>query len=403
VLVSTDRLLRDLLQALDKHLGDAVSLRHALHANPELGNAEHETARRVMTELEDSVHVESVLNTGVIARVGPTGVDGVGLRAELDGLPLAEATGASYAATNGKMHACGHDVHMAALVAVCRAAADVDLPRPLIGVFQPSEERYPSGAQQLVDARTLDRHQLGAMLAVHLHPQPPKGTVAIGTGTINASSDEFELVIEGAGGHGAYPHLTRDPVLALSHVIVALQHVVARRVDPLHSAVIGIGTISADGAANIVPSEARARGTLRCLQLSDRAELRTVITEVAQHTAHAYGCQVRTTFVEGEPAVVNSPALLSQIEQVLPSVSLRPGAPMRSCGADDFGFYTEELPSVMLFLGIHDDPEQPGLHHPRFLPPDDMVMATARALIAGYVGSCAFIDEVTDEREGSAR
>lgn len=389
----TDELRDALVGAVEKHLDDAVALRHDLHAHPELGNEEHETAARIRRSLSSWVQPVDVAPTGLVARIGPAGVTSVGLRAELDALPMTEATGAWFAATNGRMHACGHDVHMAALVAVCRAAADVGVTRPLVGIFQPSEERYPSGAQRLVADGVLRDHEVGAMLAVHLHPQPAAGAVAIGHGAINASSDEFEIVMQGDGGHGAYPHQTRDPVLALSQVIVALQHIVSRRVDPLHNAVIGVGTLHADGAANIVPSEARAAGTLRCLQPTDRAPLQEMISEVIDHTARAHGCRAQVTFTQGEPALINSPSLLRHVELTLEPVRLRPDGPMRSCGADDFGFYSDVAPSAMLFLGIGDDPDAPGLHHPGFLPDDDSVAWAARALIAAYIGGCAFLDD----------
>jgi amidohydrolase len=382
-----------MLSAVDRHLDDAIALRHELHADPELGHEEHATSERIRAALAPWVEPELMLGTGIIARIGGTGTDGVGLRAELDGLPLSEATGAPFAATNGRMHACGHDVHMAALVAACRAAADVGIARPLIAVFQPSEERYPSGAEQLVAEGVLERHRVGAMLAVHLHPQPARDALALGEGAINASSDEFELVIEGNGGHGAYPHKTCDPVLALSHIIVALQQIVARRVNPLHSAVVGIGTVRAEGAANIVPSEARATGTLRCLQSADREALQEMVAEIAAYTAKAHACRAHVTFTRGEPALVNTPALLAHVERALGPSRLRRDQPMRSCGADDFGFYAERVASAMLFLGIDDDEDVPGLHHPRFLPPDTAVGVTARALLAAYIGGCDYLDE----------
>lgn len=390
----TEEIRDALLDAIEPHLAKAVTLRHDLHAHPELGNEEQGTAARIRQSLAGSVQLQDVATTGVVARIGPSDVTGVALRAELDALPMTEATGASYSATNGLMHACGHDVHMAALVAVCRAAADVGVSRTLVGIFQPSEERYPSGAQRLVADGVLDDHQVGAILAVHLHPQPAAGAVAIGDGAINASSDEFEILIEGDGGHGAYPHKTRDPVLALAQVIVSLQHIVSRRVDPLHNAVIGVGTIHADGAANIIPSEARASGTLRCLQPADREPLQEMIGEVIDHTARSHGCQAQVTFTQGEPALINSPPLLRHVERELDPARLHTNEPMRSCGADDFGFYSEVAPSAMLFLGIGNDASAPGLHHPGFLPPDETVASTARALIAAYVGGCAFLDDL---------
>ncbi|CAN5265253.1 amidohydrolase [soil metagenome] len=377
-----------LLAALTARLPEAVELRHRLHAVPETGNREHRTGALLADELRE-LRVQRVAGTGLLVRSGPARGPTVALRAELDGLALRERTGAAFAADNGNMHACGHDVHMAALTAVVRAVEDAGPPVGLLGVFQPSEEAYPSGARRIVEEGALAHHDVRAVVAVHAHPDPGWGSVAVGAGPVNASADELRIVVEGAGGHGAYPHRSRDAVVALSQVVVALQQVVSRRTDPMRAVVLSIGCVRAGSAPNALPATAEAGGILRCLDPGDRLPLREVVRDVATHAARACGCRARVDVVEGEPALVNDVRLAEATRELLPALGLRAGEALRSCGADDFGFYHDVAPVLMLFCGLGGGPgggDRP-LHHPGFLPPDEAVEATARALLAGYLAA----------------
>ncbi len=320
-------------------LPDAVALRELLHANPELSHGEHETARLVVDALETG-NVRRVAGTGLMARAGRSGEADVVVRAELDALPIEEATDAPFASTNGAMHACGHDVHMAALVAVFRAARRIekDLPRPLLALFQPSEEAYPSGAEIIVREGVLTK-AVGAIVAAHVHPHVPWGAVSVEAGPINASSDNLRISIGGIGGHGAYPHLTRDPILALSHTIVALQSLVSRRLNPMHAGVFSVGWTRAGSAENVIPIRAEAGGTLRALESEERKALREAARELIDNTARAYGCVAEVEVTEGEPATVNDPRLAEATRTLLPRADLELAPAMRSCGSDDFGFY----------------------------------------------------------------
>lgn len=388
-------LLAALLEALEDELPRAVDLRHRLHRWPEPGHEEHRTAEAVAAELAPRP-VERVAGPGLLVRLGPDGGRAVALRAEMDGLPIQEGTGVPFTARNGRMHACGHDVHMAALVAVVRAMARLDVPAPLVALFQPSEETYPSGAERVVAEGVLDRHGVGAVLGVHVHPEPRWGTVSIGEGPVNASVDNVRIVVVGSGGHSGYPHTSRDPVLALAHVVVALQHVVSRRTDPLHGVVLSIGVLRAGSSENVIPERAEAAGTLRAIHPEDRGPLREVVREVAESTARAYGCAAEVTFTEGEPALVNDARLAVAVEDLLPRVGLSPAPALRSCGADDFGYFRSVAPVLMAFLGLRGHPEVADhpLHHPRFLPPDEAVGAVARAFAAAYCGAAALPEDV---------
>jgi amidohydrolase len=187
----------------------------------------------------------------------------------MDGLPIAEATGPPFAATAGVMHACGHDVHMAALVALNRAAraVEAELPVPLVAVFQPSEETHPSGADRIVADGAPAEEGVRAMTAVHVHPTVCWSTVAVDESLVNASLDHVRVVVEGAAGHAAYPHEARDPVLALCQIVVSLQQVVSRRMDPMSDAALTVGWLWAGSADNVIPDRPRRAGRSGCSSL----------------------------------------------------------------------------------------------------------------------------------------
>ena len=392
--MSTD-LLRTLLSSLEAEIPQAVLLRERLHARPEPSHQEHETARLV-TEGLGIPDVSRVAGTGLVARAGPDDLPTVAVRAELDALPLREETGASFAATNGLMHACGHDVHMAALAALLRAARRVggSLPKPLLALYQPSEEAHPLGADLVVREGTLDG--AAAVVAAHVHPEVPWGAVSVEPGPVNASLDFLRIVVEGAGGHGAYPHRVNDPIFALSSAIVALQSLVSRRLDPMHPGVLSIGWTRAGTIENVIPSRAEAGGTLRVLEPSDRAPLQAAAREVVENVARAHGCSGKVEVTEGEPATVNDPDLAERARSLLGEAGFHLAPAMRSCGSDDFGFYGRFAPALMVFVGIRDAPgtEPVPLHHPRFLPPDGAVGAVARAQAVGFAAAAETLDPV---------
>ncbi len=386
-----EELLWVLLDALGDELPAALKLREALHANPELAHQERRTAN-LLAGFLGATDSGRLAGTGLWARVGPDGTPAVAVRAELDALPLKEETGVDFASTNGQMHACGHDVHMAALAALFRAAGRVEnlLPRRFLALYQPSEEAYPSGAEMIVQEGDLIG-DVAAVVGAHVHPDVPWGAVSAGPGPINASCDNFRISIEGSGGHGAYPHLANDPIAVLSHVVVGLQTLVNRRLDPTHPAVFSVGWLRAGTAENVIPRLAEAGGTLRVLDARDREPLRTAAREFIEGTAHAFGCVAEVEVIEGEPATVNDPTLSEAAGALVPRAGLDLAPVMRTCGSDDFGFYGRVAPTLMCFVGLKDaaGTEQLPLHHPRFLPPGPAVEAVARAQAVAFVAACA--------------
>ena len=422
-------LLRQLLAGIEHELPRAVELRHRLHERPELAHAEQWTAAAVAAELP--VPCTTVAGTGRIARVGPPGPDGgapVAVRAELDGLPIEERTGAPFSARGGAMHACGHDVHMAALVALVRAAHAIEeqLPAPLLAVLQPSEEAYPSGAEELTHGspteaernpgpatkttrgpepakaraaqRDTGRGPLAepapaAIVAAHVHPELRWGTVALDEGAVNASCDAVEIVVEGEPTHGAYPHHGADPILALAQIVVALHAQVGRRIDPLHAATLTVGVLEAGDAENVIPARARARAALRAHRPEDRQALRTLVEEVAAGVAAAHGCRARVQLTAGEPPLVNDPVIVARAGELLAGAGFERAPEWRSSGSDDFAFFAELAPIAMAFVGLDGTPgftPRP-LHHPELLVPDDAVGAVARTQALLYVAAASLV------------
>jgi amidohydrolase len=378
----------ELLEAVERELPRAVALRHRLHAEPELAHAEQITAAAVESEL--SLPCEPVAGTGRVALVAGQGGAPVAIRAELDGLPLRERTGASFSAQGETMHACGHDVHMAALVAVTRAACGLGerLPAPLLAIFQPSEEATPSGARMIAES-ALARLAPRAVVAAHVHPELSWGSVALDGGTVNASYDAIDIAIEGEPTHGAYPHHGRDPVLAISETIVALHARVGRVIDPLHPATLTIGMLEAGSAENVIPQVARARGALRAYREQDRLALREMTREVVAGVSSAHGCRGTVELTPGEPPLENDPMIVSAVEPLLAEAAFTPAPEWRSCGSDDFAFFGEQVPVAMAFVGLDgaDGFKPRPLHHPELLPPDEAVGAIARVQALMYMGA----------------
>ncbi|TQS42961.1 M20 metallopeptidase family protein [Cryptosporangium phraense] len=415
--------------ALAAELPGAVALRHQLHAMPQVSGAEEPTARRVAAailagraggdgaaDLADpdgadgadggdggdgggsrsspgrgasAVRLETIAGTGRLLRIGPDG-PAVGLRAEMDGLPVAEATGAPFAAVNGAMHACGHDVHLAALVAVVRAARRIDLPAGLVAVLQPREEVGPTGAADVVASGRLLDLDVRSLVAAHVQPLVPAGCVTSDPGPVNASVDEIDIVITGRGGHGAYPHLAADPVPALCRTVLAVPEAARAAVDPLHPVVVTIPQLAGSGAPNVLPGVATASGTVRAMREPDRKLVHDRIGRTVRAIAEAHGCTGEYRIRRGEPALVNDAALAGASASWLRTFGV-PSASFASCGSDDFATYGPQVPILMHFVGTGEGPEGPMLHDARYLPGDGTVELTALALLAGWLAGYGLI------------
>jgi amidohydrolase len=377
--------------ALAAELPAAVRLRRELHAKPDVSGFEERTAERVALAMDAGgiVAQDRVAGTGRLLRVGPASGPAIAVRSELDALPVTERTGVTFAATNGAMHACGHDVHLAALTALARSAQRLATPLPagLLAVLQPREEVVPSGAPDVVASGRLTAHDVRASIAAHVQPQVAAGLVAADGGPVNAAIDEFQVVITGRGGHGAYPHLAIDPVPALCRAVLALQEAVRRTVDPMHPAVLTVSQLEGAAAPNVIPDRATAIGTLRTMHPADAEELRRTMAETVAGIAASHGCTGEVLTTPGDPALVNDPALAVAARRRLRDLGAEPAGPFASCGSDDFAWYSGVGPVLMMFVGTGGEDGADSLHDPRFLPVDARVGEVARALLAGYLAA----------------
>ncbi|TCK19940.1 M20 metallopeptidase family protein [Pseudonocardia endophytica] len=380
-------ILDRLTAALADELPAAVELRHELHRNPEVSGAEVRTAARVAEALGEP-EAPVVAGTGRLVRVGGEGRC-VALRAELDALAMREETAAPFASTNDAMHACGHDVHLAGLVAAVRTLRRVGGPLPVLAILQPREEKHPSGGQDVAGSGRLADEQVGAVLGVHLQPQVPLGAVAADPGVVNAACDEIEITVRGAGGHGAYPHLAEDPVPVLCRIVGAIPDVVRDTVDPMHPSVVTLGILRAGTAPNVLAETAFTHGTIRTYRSRDRELLFDGLRRLATGYAAAHGLTAEVTYSPVEPPMANEPGLTAAVRARLEESGFVLAPEFRSCGSDDFAFYSAVAPSTMIFLGTGDGERPPMLHDARFLPSDDRVADAARAYLAGYVGACS--------------
>ncbi|MGC3954163.1 MAG: M20 family metallopeptidase [Propionicimonas sp.] len=383
-------LLHDLSEQLHAVLPEAQELRRELHRHPDLGGLEQPTADRLRQALPGLETIPAA-ETGFLTRLGPDG-PAVALRAELDALPVRERTGVPWAATNGAMHACGHDVHMAGVWAVLQAARRLpSLPAGLLGVFQPREEVQPSGGAEIASCGLLEQQELRAMIGVHVQPRLPTGVASAGGGGVNAAADEFDILVHGEPGHGAYPHISIDPIPVLASIVLGLQELIGRTIDPIRPALITVGEIRAGASHNVIPASGSLHGIIRTMHDEDQTHLHAAIRRLAEHTARARGARAEVRIVTGDPVLSNDLRLSRLTEPLLAGFGLLPAAePFRSLGADDFSHYSRLAPGLMIFVGSGHGSYLPGrheigLHHPEFLPDDEAVAQVAAAFAAGYV------------------
>ena len=385
-------MLRELVVPFDDLLGRASELRRELHRFPDVGGEEGPTAERMRTALS-RLRTIPVADTGFLVRVGPAKGPAIAIRAELDALPIAEGTGVPWASTNRHMHACGHDVHLAALWTLLQAARRMpELPTGLVGVFQPREESQPSGARDVVTSELLQEQDVRAVIGAHVQPRVPHGVVSTGSGGVNAAADEFDIVVHGYPGHGAYPHVTVDPIPILANIALGLHELVSRTIDPTRPSLITVGRIRAGTAHNIIPASGTLSGIIRTMHEDDRQQLHSAVRRLAQYTASARGGSAEVSIVTGDPVLWNDRRLVRAVNPLIEDAGL-PVAhePFRSVGADDFSHYGAIAPILMMFVGTGRGPSadgrhEVGLHHPEFLPGDESIRHVALALAAGYVG-----------------
>jgi amidohydrolase len=342
-------------------IGDAlfnrlVELRRALHRHPELSGLETKTAAAVCAFLDDLGirYRAQVGGSGVIAEIpGPGGVPCVVLRADMDALPIQEETGLDFASAHpGVMHACGHDGHTAMVLgAAALLAKESALPAPVRLVFQPSEEKG-TGALAMIDAGALDG--AGMIFGGHLDRHYQPGVVVVTDGAVNASSDNFRIEIAGQGAHGARPHESIDAVVVGSLMIMALQTIVSREIDPSRPSVVSVGLFQAGTAPNVIAGRAILEGTVRAQDRDVRQQLSASIKRIAESIAQLHGAEIAITISHGTPPLVNTEEMAGLAREAARlAVGEANVVPLKSAnmGAEDFSYYLERIPGAYVRFG----------------------------------------------------
>jgi amidohydrolase len=344
-----------------------VELRRAIHRRPELGFEERETAALVEREL-DALGVEHrrIAKTGIVARIeGAAPGHAVALRADMDALPIGERSGVPFASEiEGKMHACGHDAHTAMLLGAACVLAGMkrELAGSVVLIFQPAEEG-PGGALPMIEEGALENPHVEAIAMLHVDSRLDVGTIGIAPGPVSASADEFYVTIRGEGGHGGYPHTAVDAIPASAAVVLALQNVVARETDPLASAVVTVGTIAGGYRNNVIADEVNLSGTLRARDSNVRDELEARLRRIVGGVAGAYNVRAEVRVVRGYPPVRNDVMLAQRFTRyVRERSSIRVEEPPSTMGAEDFAYFAERVPGLLIRLGVRS--EHSGAIHP---------------------------------------
>lgn len=381
-----------------------VSARRTMHSYPELGFQEHFTSQFIACGLRE-------LGINVATGIGGMGVLGVVqgtqsrpvvmLRADMDALPISEQTGLPHSSENpGVMHACAHDMHCACLLgvgAVLQKNAQ-SLPGNVMLLFQPAEET-DDGARAMLDAGIIERYGPDAVVGLHMWPHLHVGKVGISAGPVMASLDSIDIRLHGTQAHGAMPHMGRDALLAAAAVVMSIQQITSRNVDPIDAVTVSIGTLNSGTARNIVADTASLTGTIRTLTDGARRLVEERVHEVVTACARAYGVEAVLDYRRILPALSNDPAICAVAERSIKH-TLGPDhvqAAPRTMASDDFSLYLERAAGCYLFFGCSgpDDAIYP-LHNERFSPSEDALPVAALAMTGLCIDLCCHFTEKAD-------
>lgn len=370
---------KDWAETLFKKAGDIsrdlTDLRRKIHRHPELGFEEAATSQIICRKLKDLgiPFRPGVGKTGVVGLIEGKGKSGtVGLRADMDALPIQEETGAPYASEiPGVMHACGHDAHVACLIgaATLLVAIKDQFDGAVKLIFQPSEE-IDKGAQAMISDGVLESPRPDVFFALHVDPDLPVGCAGLRTGPLMGSIDTIRITVTGSGGHGATPHKCVDAIVVASAIVMNLQAVVSRRMDPVKPTVISIGTIKGGQAENIIASRVELTGTVRCLDPDVHMLMPQIIETHCRNTAEAFGAEITLDYQRMIPPLVNEPTATTRVREACQALlgpdSIRE-APLSMLG-DDVAFFLEKIDGCLFRLGTSslDWKKPPSLHHERF-------------------------------------
>ena len=370
-------MLKDKIKQLARqYAGDFISIRHHLHAHPELSYQEFETSRYVREQLTTlGIPFRVMAETGVVGLIegkNPT-KRMIALRADMDALPIKEETDVPYKSKReGVMHACGHDVHTTILLGASRILQELkeEWEGTVKLIFQPGEEKNPGGASLLIKEGVLKDPEPQAIFGLHVHPGLEVGKLSFRGGMVMASADEIYITIKGKGGHAAAPHLTVDTILVASHLVVALQQIISRNRNPLSPSVLSITSVQGGHTTNVIPSEVRLMGTFRAMDEQWRFKAHELIRKQATELVHSMGAEIDLHIDVGYPMVHNNEAL-NRVARAEAGQFLGNDNVLETevrMGAEDFGYYTRQIPGCFYRLGVMNVEKgiTSGVHTPTF-------------------------------------
>jgi hippurate hydrolase len=355
---------------------DFVQIRHHLHAHPELSYQEFETSKFIQQKLNDyGIPFEVKATTGVVAHIqgATTSSRTVALRGDMDALPITEQNNVPYKSRHeGIMHACGHDVHTTCLLGAARILAETkdEWPGIVKLIFQPGEEKNPGGASLLIKEGVLENPRPDCIFALHVNPQLETGLLSFRDGKVMASADEIYITIKGKGGHAAAPHLTTDTILIASHLIVSLQQIISRHNNPFSPSVLSISSIQGGHTTNVIPSEVKLMGTFRAMDEEWRFKAHELIKKQTKELVSAMGADADVHIDVGYPCVYNNEALHLKAKKIAEEFmgADRVGETEMRMGAEDFGYYSQQIPGCFFRLGTANKARgiTAGVHTPIF-------------------------------------
>lgn len=387
-----DKIKENIIKSTGSIKEELVNIRHFLHQHPELSNEEEKTSGFICATLENYgiPYQKGVAGFGVIGLIEGKnpGNRCIGLRADMDALAVTEENEVPYASLEtGKMHACGHDVHMACLLGSARILSSLkdQFEGTIKLIFQPSEESYPGGAIGMIDEGVLQNPEVEVVIGQHVLPTLEAGKTGFIPGSAMASSDEIYLTVRGKGGHAATPNIVVDPVLIAAHIVVALQQIVSRHANPSTPTVISFGRIIGDGRTNIIPNEVRIDGTVRTYDEAWRKEIHNRIESIATAIAYGMGGSCEVKIAHGYPYLHNDEDLTEKLHSLAAEflgtdnvVQLE-----RRMTSEDFAYYAQRVPSCLYRLGVRNEDKgiTSSLHSSTF-DVDETALETGTGLMA---------------------
>ena len=384
--------MKHIREHIEKTIDEMVAIRHQIHQNPELGFNEHKTGDKVASLLES-------WGFDVVRGVGKTGIVGtlkvghgkkvIGIRADMDALPIEEETNLDYSSKNeGVMHACGHDGHTTILLTAARYLAETkNFDGTVRVIFQPAEESY-GGGKKMIDDGLFEKFPCDRIYGLHNWPGFPSGTLRFTKGPMMASVDTAYITVRGKGGHGARPETTIDPIVAASSIVMALQTIVSRNVPPLEAALVTVGMFKGGSVSNVIPEEVKMELTIRAFSAKIRDLLQERICKLAKSQAESYGAKAIINYERGYPVTVNDAGsidfALEVAKQVVGDKNVVENAePLTP--SEDFSYMLEKVPGAYIIMGNGDST---GLHTPHYNFNDDGIAVGATlwgALVEKYL------------------